>query len=243
MTVKELRNWLVGFEKKNKNHFHQGSARQQKQDHRHDQLLIARSNGSSSPSKDDESRDFYESKMKHQAIELPRVMQDETEVRDGYPEAMSDTRNDFSSAADDARTKTIPSANPTEVVTEHDQPNTSKVLRRKKFLDPKDLPFLQGEPVEKAREPEEEKEEKPQSSVTSGILMFGGAAARKTIVQRRKDQLQKLFDASKTVKHVKKTKWGACHTGTYKKKVIIDVNTKWHHNGLPQTGQTASLLS
>jgi hypothetical protein len=102
-----------------------------------------------------------------------------------------------------------------------DQPIARKVLRKK--LDPKDLSFLQ--PQAKPAKKVEETEQKRRSSVSSGLLKFGGP--RKTIVERRKDQLQKLWAESKSATHVKKIQWGVCQkTGAYKKKVVIDVQYK-----------------
>jgi hypothetical protein len=104
---------------------------------------------------------------------------------------------------------------------EPSQPVRRKVLRKK--LDPKDLPFLRSQP--KPEKKIELTQQKPRSSVHAGIGRFGGP--KKRIVESRKEQLQKLWAENKAATHVKKIKWGVCQkTGTYKKKVVLDVQYK-----------------
>jgi hypothetical protein len=99
------------------------------------------------------------------------------------------------------------------------QPTIARATRKK--LDPKDLPFLQHKPVPKSV-PLPPQTQSPKTAVGLGIRKYGGP--RKTIVERRTEQLEKKWSESKSAKHVTKIKWGVCHkTGTYKKKVVLDV--------------------
>lgn len=95
-----------------------------------------------------------------------------------------------------------------------------RTIPRCKKIDPKDLEFLRG----KGQVPSTigQHEQRVTSSVAKGIQKFGGNP--KSIVEQRKDELEKIWSQSKQVVHVRKVKWGVCQqTGTYKKKVIIDV--------------------
>lgn len=67
----------------------------------------------------------------------------------------------------------------------------------------------------------------PASSFSSAIEKFGGGGprqARKTRIQRQKEALEEQWAADRKPKHVKKTKWAVCRaSGTYKKKVVLDI--------------------
>lgn len=111
--------------------------------------------------------------------------------------------------------------------TAREQPIQRPVLRKK--LNPADLPFLQQQQSQQSRtvtKPDVVPIKKTRKSgVNDGILKFGGP--RKTIVSQRKEALQKLWAENKEAVHVKKIKWGVCQkTGTYKKKVVVDVQYK-----------------
>ena len=91
---------------------------------------------------------------------------------------------------------------------------------RQKTLNPKDIPFLQ--PEEEPTQVTQTIEQRPRSSLDARILKFGGP--RKPIVERRKDELEKLWSEKKAVTRVSKTKWFICQkTGVYKKKIVLDV--------------------
>lgn len=95
---------------------------------------------------------------------------------------------------------------------------TPRTIPRCKKIDPKDLDFLRG----KGSSLGGQHDQRITSSVAKGIQTFGGN--KKSIVEQRKHELEKIWSESKQVVHVRKVKWGVCqHTGTYKKKVIIDV--------------------
>jgi hypothetical protein len=99
------------------------------------------------------------------------------------------------------------------------------VLRER--LGPKDLPFLLSEETTPAKSDIQALQEKPESTVNLVIEKFGGQGTRKTMVEKRKDELQQLWNENKAVKHVKKTKWCVCQkTGVYKKKIVVDVEYK-----------------
>jgi len=96
-----------------------------------------------------------------------------------------------------------------------------RTIPRCKKIDPKDLAFLNQA---NKKYPGTDDHIRP-SSVASGIEKFGGP--RKTIVERRKEELEKIWEERKAVVHVKKVKWGVCQrTGMYKKKIVIDVHKK-----------------
>jgi hypothetical protein len=111
-----------------------------------------------------------------------------------------------------------PKANPPE-----EKHEVEEGTRSRKKIDPKDLPFLQ--PKKKPSEKKQQVEQAPRSSVSTGIYKFGGP--RRKIVERRTEELQKLWAENKAATHVKKIKWGVCQrTGTYRKKVVVDVQYK-----------------
>jgi hypothetical protein len=92
---------------------------------------------------------------------------------------------------------------------------------RRKLRDPKDLPFLQNKTVRR-----EKPSTRPHTTpLNRGILKFG--STQKKIVERRKEELEKQWAENKAATYVKKIKWGVCQrTGTYKKKVVLDVQYK-----------------
>lgn len=93
-------------------------------------------------------------------------------------------------------------------------------IPRCKKIDPKDLHFLQRK--EYSHSAAGKPEQPIPSSVAKGIQKFGGI--KKTIIQERKEELERLWAENKQKVHVKKIKWGVCQrTGTYKKRVVIDV--------------------
>ena len=95
--------------------------------------------------------------------------------------------------------------------------------RTRKKIDQKDLPLLQ--PKTKPSENKNKLEQAPRSSVGAGIYKFSGP--RRKNVERRMEELKKLWAENKAVTHVKKIKWGVCQkTGTYRKKVVVDVQYK-----------------
>jgi ribosomal protein L32 len=97
-------------------------------------------------------------------------------------------------------------------------------IPRCKKIDPKDLEFLHRRNSSSVAETEIYAKGR-RSGVSRGIQKFGGT--KKTIVERRKEELEKLWAESKAAVHVKKVKWGVCKkTGMYKKKVVIDVQKK-----------------
>jgi hypothetical protein len=101
------------------------------------------------------------------------------------------------------------------------------VPRRAKRIDPKDLPFLQSStPGSNPNKALEEITPKPRNTpVGQGIRKFGGP--RKTIVERRTEELTKKWAENKSAVLVKKVQWGKCsRTGGYKKKVVIEKEVK-----------------
>jgi hypothetical protein len=136
------------------------------------------------------------------------------------PDAMdSKLVRQFLNANDDISQVTARPAKADTATNHSAQPSIARVTRKK--LDPKDLPFLQHKPVTKSV-PLPPQMQSPKTAVGLGIRKYGGP--RKTIVERRKEQLEKKWSESKSAKHVTKIKWGVCHkTGTYKKKVVLDV--------------------
>lgn len=98
-------------------------------------------------------------------------------------------------------------------------------IPRCKKIDPKDLKFLQRRDSAPSVAEAEIHSQGRRSSVSRGIQKFGGP--KKTIVERRKEELEKLWAENKATVHVKKVKWGVCQrTGMYKKKIVIDVEKK-----------------
>lgn len=92
------------------------------------------------------------------------------------------------------------------------------VLRKK--VNPKDLKFLHPESKPKPSF----QQERSKSTVSSAIEKFGGPGVRKSRIEKRKDELQRLFSETRTGTHVKKVKWFVCpKTGVYKKKLVIEV--------------------
>jgi hypothetical protein len=94
-----------------------------------------------------------------------------------------------------------------------------RTIPRCKKIDPKDLEFLRGKSSSSVGQHEQRV---TSSNVAKGIQKFGGN--KMSLVEQRKHQLEKIWSENKQVVHVRKVKWGVCqHTGTYKKKVIIDL--------------------
>jgi hypothetical protein len=97
-------------------------------------------------------------------------------------------------------------------------------IPRCKKIDPEDLEFLRRKSSSSVAESEIYSQGR-RSSVSKGIQKFG--VPKKTIVERRKQELEKLWAENKAAVHVKKVKWGVCQrTGMYKKKIVIDVQKK-----------------
>ena len=95
-------------------------------------------------------------------------------------------------------------------------------IPRRKKIDPKDLAFLKPKELSPSSSSKVVTCEK-RSSVSLGIEKFGGK--KKSLVELRKEQLQKIWAADKQVVHVKKIEWGECHkTGQYKRKITVQAN-------------------
>lgn len=96
-------------------------------------------------------------------------------------------------------------------------------IPRCKKIDPKELAFLN--PKEDPASGSLPFDADKYLSVSRGINKFGGP--KKTLVERRKEQLEKIWSDSREKAHVKKTKWDICKkTGQYKKKIVIDIEQK-----------------
>ena len=92
-------------------------------------------------------------------------------------------------------------------------------IPRRKKVDPKDLAFLKPKQLSPSSSAKGMAHEK-RSSVSLGIEKFGGK--KKSLVELRKEQLQKSWAADKKVVRVKKIEWGECHkTGQYKRKITV----------------------
>ena len=60
-------------------------------------------------------------------------------------------------------------------------------------------------------------------SVQAKIARFGGGPATMSLVQKRKDQLQKKWDQDKVPKTSTKSKWlSASGAGIYKKRFVLE---------------------
>ena len=95
-------------------------------------------------------------------------------------------------------------------------------IPRRKKIDPKDLAFLKPKELSPSSSSKVVTCEK-RSSVSLGIEKFGGK--KKSLVELRKEQLQKIWAADKQVVHVKKIEWGECQkTGQYKRKITVQAN-------------------
>lgn len=104
--------------------------------------------------------------------------------------------------------------------------STTKPVFRKR-VDPKELPFLQPKTQDMPKPTMSESSEMPKSGVGAAIRKFGGLGCRKTIVEKRKDELERHWSETRTVTHVKKTKWCVCEkTGVYRKKIVVEAETK-----------------
>jgi hypothetical protein len=104
---------------------------------------------------------------------------------------------------------------------------TKPVFRKK--VDPKDLPFLQPKSQHMPKSTISVSNNIPKSGVGAAIQMFGGHGGRKTIVEKRKDELERQWSETRSITHVKKTKWCVCEkTGVFKKKIVVEAETKIH---------------
>jgi hypothetical protein len=102
-----------------------------------------------------------------------------------------------------------------------------RVFRKK--VDPKDLPFLQSKSQNMPKSTISVPNNIPKSGVGAAIQMFGGHGGRKSIVEKRKDELERQWSETRSVTHVKKTKWCVCEkTGVFKKKIVVEAETRIH---------------
>jgi hypothetical protein len=77
-----------------------------------------------------------------------------------------------------------------------------------------------------AAQASEHKPAREEASVTAVVQRFGGAA-KKTAIERRKEELEKKWAADRAPFHVKKIKWQVCkRSGAYKKHVVLDFHEK-----------------
>jgi hypothetical protein len=98
-------------------------------------------------------------------------------------------------------------------------------IPRRKKIDPTDLVFLNPKERSSSSSSKILTMEKKPSSVSRGIEKFGGK--KKSLVELRKEQLEKTWANNKKAAHVKKIEWGVCQTtGQYKKKIVVDVESK-----------------
>jgi hypothetical protein len=104
---------------------------------------------------------------------------------------------------------------------------TRPVFRKK--VDPKDLAFLQSKSQTMPKSTISVSNKIPKSGVGAAIQMFGGHGGRKTNIEKRKDELERQWSESRSVTHVKKTKWCVCQkTGVFKKRIVVEAETKIH---------------
>eukprot|EP00980_Cylindrotheca_fusiformis_P001509 scaffold346_cov116-Cylindrotheca_fusiformis.AAC.23 len=150
----------------------------------------------------------------------------------------SDTMDSFvmkraSLATSSKRTLVIPSQEAADVLSvgvettgrQMDSKPPKPVFRKK--VDPIDLPFLQPKPQKLQKPIVSASGGARKSSVGAAIAKFGGLGGRKTIVEKRKDELERQWSEAKAVTHIKKTKWCVCEkTGVYKKKIVVEAETK-----------------
>ena len=112
---------------------------------------------------------------------------------------------------------------------EKDTFSTPPKAPRRKLRDPKDLQFLQSETLRLDEISPISHTRPVRSSVQSKILRFGGAGKRKKLVDRMMEKLEKHMaeDNSKSVVHVRKTKFVLCQkTGKYEKRIVLDKQYK-----------------
>jgi len=141
-------------------------------------------------------------------------------------ETVISNNNDISITADQVGT----TANTEEK--QEDGPYETKVtvVERRKYVDPKELAFLQSKfktSLSTTNKALEEIASKPRTNPPVGkvIRKFGGP--RKNLVERRKEQLDKKWSEPKAAVFIKKPKWDRCKVaGAYKKRIVVEKQYK-----------------
>eukprot|EP00536_Pseudo-nitzschia_multiseries_P008495 jgi/Psemu1/305748/fgenesh1_kg.216_\ len=109
-------------------------------------------------------------------------------------------------------------------------PTMPPIVERRRFVDPKDLTFLHASnssgsgsgSTNKTKDPHlANLPPPPTTAVGKGIRKFGGP--RRTLIERRKEELNQKFGENRSAVFVKRKTWSQkSANGTYQRKTVVD---------------------